>query len=555
MKAGERLNRLIGYMGRLVSARRRTRVYYARLARPWKAMAATTRIVLLSADAESRFTGGSALGTEHLLYGLVHVNAGGVAYLLGRSGADYRALAAEVRARPPASDGPAALGRMLDFTPDAVQAFRLARLSARQGGRELIAPADLLAGIATVGCGPAHRLLIKHGLDPERLAYEVRNLGSLPPTAPATPRGRPTPSSEIPMDTNSTSAETSPTSLTYAAAGVDIEAGERAVALMKDALRATHGPEVLTGLSDFGGMYALDPTLREPVLVSSTDGVGTKLKIAFALDKHDTVGQDLVGMCVDDVVVQGARPLFMLDYLAVGKLRPEVAADIVRGIAEACRQIPCALIGGETAELPGFYAEGEYDMAGFAVGVVERDRLIDGSQVRAGDVVLGLGASGLHSNGYSLARAVLLESAGLRLDQHLEDLGRTLGEELLEPTRVYAGPLGRLFTLDLYPHALAHITGGGIPGNLCRVIPDGLQARVRAGSWPILPVFPLIQRLGQVAEAEMYRTFNMGLGMMAVVAPDEAESLQRRLEREGEQVYIVGEIAPAEGELEKVVLA
>jgi phosphoribosylformylglycinamidine cyclo-ligase len=335
--------------------------------------------------------------------------------------------------------------------------------------------------------------------------------------------------------------------LTYKSAGVDIEAGERAVALMKDALRSTHDSGVLTGLSDFGGMYALDPALREPVLVSSTDGVGTKLKIAFALDKHDTVGQDLVGMCVDDVIVQGARPLFMLDYLAVGKLRPEVAAEVVRGIAAACRQVPCALIGGETAELPGFYAEGEYDMAGFAVGVVERARLIDGAAVQAGDVILGLGASGLHSNGYSLARAVLLEQAGVRLDQQIPELGRTLGEELLEPTRIYAGSLGRLFAQGRYPHALAHITGGGIPGNLCRVIPEGLQARVRSGSWPRLPIFSLIQRLGRIAEEEMYRTFNMGLGMMAVVGGEEAEDWVGWLEGEGEKVYVVGEVGEAGG--------
>ena len=343
--------------------------------------------------------------------------------------------------------------------------------------------------------------------------------------------------------------------LTYKSAGVDIEAGERAVALMKDALRATYDPAVLTGLSDFGGMYALDPALREPVLVSSTDGVGTKLKIAFALDKHDTIGQDLVGMCVDDVIVQGARPLFMLDYLAVGKLRPEVAADIVRGLAQACRQVPCALIGGETAELPGFYAEGEYDMAGFAVGVVERAQLIDGSQVQVGDVVLGLAASGLHSNGYSLARAVLLEHAGVRLDQQIPELGRTLGEELLEPTRVYAGSLGRLFAQGRYPHALAHITGGGIPGNLCRVIPDGLQARVRADSWPLLPLFSLIQRLGQIAVPEMYRTFNMGLGMIAVVAAEESVQWQAWLEAEGEKVYVIGEVVEAEAGAERVTIA
>jgi phosphoribosylformylglycinamidine cyclo-ligase len=340
----------------------------------------------------------------------------------------------------------------------------------------------------------------------------------------------------------------------YKSSGVDIEAGERAVELMKGSLRATYDAGVLTGLSDFGGMYALDPSLREPVLVSSTDGVGTKLKIAFALDKHDTVGQDLVAMVVDDVVVQGARPLFMLDYLAVGRLRPEVAATLVRGMAEACRSIPCALIGGETAELPGFYAEGEYDLAGFAVGVVERARIIDGATIQAGDVVLGLAASGLHSNGYSLARAVLLEEAGLSLDQTIPELGRTLGEEMLEPTTVYAGPLCRLFAQGLYPRGLAHITGGGIPGNLCRVLPPGLTARVERSSWQAPPIFPLIERLGGVAQAEMDRTFNQGLGMMLVTDAGEAGKTLAALEAAGTHGFVVGEIVPRGDSDEAVVI-
>ncbi|HEY3398054.1 MAG TPA: phosphoribosylformylglycinamidine cyclo-ligase [Armatimonadota bacterium] len=342
--------------------------------------------------------------------------------------------------------------------------------------------------------------------------------------------------------------------LTYKSAGVDIEAGERAVALMKDSLRKTYDAGVLTGLSDFGGMYALDPSLQQPVLVSSTDGVGTKLKIAFALDKHDTVGQDLVAMCVDDVVVLGARPLFMLDYLAVGKLRPEVAADLVRGIAEGCQQVPCALIGGETAELPGFYAEGEYDLAGFSVGVVERERLLDGSTVQAGDLLLGLASSGLHSNGYSLARAVLLEKAGLRLEQTVAELGRTLGEEMLEPTRIYAGSLVRLLGQGQYPRALSHITGGGLPGNVNRVVPAGLTAEIRRGSWDLPPVFELIGKLGQIEAAEMYKTFNMGLGMVAVVAPEQAAEYRAALEDQGERVWEIGQIVAAGGEGDKVRL-
>jgi len=323
---------------------------------------------------------------------------------------------------------------------------------------------------------------------------------------------------------------------------------------MKEALQATYDQNVLTGLADFGGMYALDPSLRHPVLVSSTDGVGTKLKIAFALDQHDTVGQDLVAMCVDDIVVQGARPLFMLDYLATGKLRPEVAAEVVRGIAEACAAIPCALIGGETAELPGFYAPGEYDLAGFAVGVVEREKLIDGSAIQAGDVLLGLGSSGLHSNGYSLARAVLLEKAALSLEDNLPELGRTLGQELLEPTLVYAGPLARLFGEDLYPQGLAHITGGGLPGNLTRILPQGLSAHLDPASWPVPPIFNLIQEHGSVATTEMYRTFNMGLGMIAVVAPDRAPQFQKRLAAEGVKVYVIGEIAESGPDEEPVLL-
>ena len=342
--------------------------------------------------------------------------------------------------------------------------------------------------------------------------------------------------------------------LTYQAAGVDIEAGERAVQLMAAAVRSTHDSGVLTGLADFGGMYALPPGLREPVLVSSTDGVGTKLKIAFALDKHDTVGQDLVAMCVDDIVVQGAQPLFLLDYLAVGKLQPQVVAEIVGGIAAACRTVPCALIGGETAELPGFYAPGEYDLAGFAVGVVERDQIIDGAAVRAGEVLVGLAASGLHSNGYSLARAVLLERAGLKLEEQIPELGRTLGEELLEPTVVYAGPLGRLLEAGLRPDALAHITGGGIPGNLARVIPGGLTARVEWGSWPEPPIFDLIRSRGQVAPPEMQRTFNLGLGMIAVVPPAQVEATREMLRAQGVESWVVGEVVTSEGE-ERVGLA
>lgn len=328
---------------------------------------------------------------------------------------------------------------------------------------------------------------------------------------------------------------------TYKQAGVDIDAGERAVELMKAAVRSTHTPDVLSGLSDFGGMIALSG-YADPVLVGGTDSVGTKLKIAFALGQHDTIGQDCVAMCADDIVCQGAAPLMFLDYVGIGKLIPEVVAEIVRGVADGCRLAGCALLGGETAELPGLYAEGEYDLVGFAVGAVERDRVIDGSAVAAGDVLIGLPSSGLHSNGYSLARYVLLDTAGLPLDAEVPELGRTLGAELLEPTRIYAGSLVRLFREGPLPHALAHITGGGIGGNVARAIPDGLTAHVAMGSFVRPPIFELIQRTGDVAEAEMRRTFNLGLGMVLAVAADDADATVEVLRAAGENPLPIGEV-------------
>ncbi len=329
---------------------------------------------------------------------------------------------------------------------------------------------------------------------------------------------------------------------TYKDAGVDIEAGERAVALMREAVRATHTEQVLTGLADFGGMFALGSDYRDPVLVAGTDSVGTKLKIAFALDRHDTVGQDCVAMCVDDIVCQGARPLFILDYIGVGKLQPHVAAEVVKGVANACQIAGCALIGGETAELPGFYAEGEYDLVGFAVGVVERDEIIDGSTVAEGDVLVGLASSGLHSNGYSLARKVLLEAAELPLDKHLPEIGRTLGEELLEPTRIYCADLVSLFEASVCPHAIVHVTGGGIADNLARVIPDHLNATVDPSPLPPQPIFGLIQKLGNVPRDDMWRTFNMGVGMILVVAPDDADATLSHLSNCGHTAHVIGEV-------------
>jgi len=311
--------------------------------------------------------------------------------------------------------------------------------------------------------------------------------------------------------------------LTYAGAGVDIAAGNRAVELIRDKVKSTRRAEVLDDIGGFGGLFALDPRRwQEPVLVSGTDGVGTKLRIAHLLNRHHTIGIDCVAMCVNDVLVHGAEPLFFLDYLAVGKMQPEIVAEIVGGVAEGCRQAGCALIGGETAEMPGFYPENEYDIAGFVVGIVERSRLLTGAAVSAGDVIIGLAASGLHSNGYSLARKALLEQGGLQLEQNVPEIGRSLGEELLEPTRIYVRTV-RTMLEAANVHALCHVTGGGLVENLPRVLPDGLQASIVLGSWPILPVFTLIQDIGRIAVPEMFRTFNMGVGMVAVLPPAEVD--------------------------------
>lgn len=339
----------------------------------------------------------------------------------------------------------------------------------------------------------------------------------------------------------------------YRDAGVDLEAAEESVRLIREAVKGTHDDRVLSGLAEFGGLFALGSGYRDPVLVAGADGVGTKLKIAFALDRHDTVGQDLVAMCVDDVVCQGARPLFFLDYLAVGKLRPGQVAEIVGGVARACKLAGCALLGGETAELPGFYAPGEYDLAGFAVGVVERGALITGASITVGCMVLGLAATGLHSNGYSLARMVLLERAGLKLDATLPELGRTLGEELLEPTAIYAPHLVAAFDAGIPIHGLAHVTGGGIPGNLSRIIPAGLVARLSRAAIPGGPIFSLIQRLGQVEDAEMLRTFNMGVGMIAVVPAEAADAFTQFMVGRGQKVVALGEVVEAVGHKVQIV--
>ena len=313
--------------------------------------------------------------------------------------------------------------------------------------------------------------------------------------------------------------------LTYKDAGVDIDAGEQTVEMIKDHCRSTVIPGVLSGIGGFGGLFSLKESgFEDPVLVSGTDGVGTKLKLAFALDIHDTVGIDAVAMCVNDVVCSGARPLFFLDYLATGRLEPGKAAAVIGGIAEGCRQAGCALIGGEMAEMPGFYADGEYDIAGFCVGAVERARIIDGGAVRPGDAVLGLPSSGVHSNGFSLVRKAA-EAAGLDWAQHIPELGAALGRALLEPTRIYAKQALALIG-EFEVRALAHITGGGLEGNIVRVLPGGAGLDIDWAAWPRHKIFDVIQNAGGIEEEEMRRVFNLGVGLAVIVPPEQAQAVQ-----------------------------
>ncbi|MGJ5591009.1 phosphoribosylformylglycinamidine cyclo-ligase [Micrococcus lylae] len=347
--------------------------------------------------------------------------------------------------------------------------------------------------------------------------------------------------------------------ITYATAGVDVEAGDRAVELMKDAVKATHTPEVLGGIGGFAGMWDASALLqyRKPLLTTSTDGVGTKVAIAQTLDKHDTIGQDLVGMVVDDIVVVGAKPLFMTDYIACGKVVPERIADIVRGVAEGCRMAGTALIGGETAEHPGLLGVDEYDVAGAATGVVEADMVLGAERVRPGDVVIGMSSSGIHSNGYSLVRRVV-NAAGWNLDRHVDELGCTLGEELLEPTRIYTGACLELVESlngkgggeDLPVRGFSHVTGGGLAANLARVLPQGLMATVDRGTWSLPAIFRLVGDLGRVPQADLERTLNLGVGMVAVVAPEAAETAITQLSGAGMDAWAmgtVGEVTDAAG--------
>ncbi|MER7751484.1 phosphoribosylformylglycinamidine cyclo-ligase [Kitasatospora sp. NPDC097643] len=330
---------------------------------------------------------------------------------------------------------------------------------------------------------------------------------------------------------------------TYAAAGVDIEAGDRAVELMKQWVKKANRPEVVGGLGGFAGLFDASAFKRyeRPLLASATDGVGTKVAIAAAMDKHDTIGHDLVGMVVDDLVVCGAEPLFMTDYICVGKVVPERVASIVKGIAEGCALAGCALVGGETAEHPGLLGPDEYDVAGAGTGVVEADALLGADRVRAGDVVIAMAASGLHSNGYSLVRHVLLNQAGWKLDRKVEEFGRTLGEELLEPTRIYSLDCLAL-TRATEVHAFSHVTGGGLAANLARVIPDGLHARLDRGTWTPLPVFRTVAEVGKVATLEIEKTLNMGVGMVAVVPPSSVDVVLSILEDRGVEAWLLGDI-------------
>jgi phosphoribosylformylglycinamidine cyclo-ligase len=333
----------------------------------------------------------------------------------------------------------------------------------------------------------------------------------------------------------------------YKEAGVDIEAGYEAVTRMKKHVQKTTRPEVLGGLGGFGGMFDISKFgMQEPVLISGTDGVGTKLMLAFMMDKHDTIGIDAVAMCVNDIVVQGAEPLFFLDYIACGKADPARIESIVKGVAEGCLQAGCSLIGGETAEMPGMYAENEYDLAGFTVGIADKQKLITGQGIEAGDVLIGLSSSGIHSNGYSLVRKVLLEQGQLSLHETYGNLEMTLGEELLRPTRIYVKPI--LAALKHFPiKGMAHITGGGFIENIPRMLPEGIGAEIDYGSWPIPPIFDLLQETGGLNRNEMFNIFNMGIGMVLAVSESEFVGVIKLLEAQGEKAYIIGRAVAGEG--------
>lgn len=339
------------------------------------------------------------------------------------------------------------------------------------------------------------------------------------------------------------------TPLTYLDAGVDVEAGNQLIKNIKQRVERTFTPGVLGSLGGFSGLYSLaGHNMKEPVLVSSTDGVGTKIRFAVLLNEHRQIGQDCVAMNVNDVVAQGARPLFFLDYIAVGKLDHDHIESIIHGISEACEASGCALIGGETSEMSSFYGDGNYDLAGFAVGIVDREQCVTGESIEAGDIVLGLPSSGLHSNGYSLVRRIVLEHKQIPLDTYIDVLGRTIGEEVLEPTKLYVKPILPLLEENLVK-GMAHITGGSFYDNIPRILPEGLGVMINSDAWPVLPIFRLLQEWGHVESKEMYHTFNMGIGMVLVVKPELVERVVEVLETEHEKVYSIGIVTEGDGEV------
>ena len=330
--------------------------------------------------------------------------------------------------------------------------------------------------------------------------------------------------------------------ISYRDSGVDIDAATRATDRIKELARTTFNARTLSEIGSFGGMFdGAFPNMSQPVLVASADGVGTKLKIAFATGVHNTVGRDLVNHCVNDILVQGARPLFFLDYIATGKLSTDVVASVIEGITDGCRGNGCVLLGGETAEMPGFYQEGEYDIAGFIVGVVDRAKIIDGKSIKAGDVLLALPSVGLHTNGYSLARKLFFEVAGHSPDTVLPELQMSIGEALLQKHLSYLRPLDSLLNTGAIK-GLAHITGGGLTDNIPRILPEGTAVRIQKGSWPVLPIYELMRAIGNVSDAEMYRTFNMGVGMVIVTSAEDRATVKSHLESQGERCYEVGEV-------------
>jgi len=337
--------------------------------------------------------------------------------------------------------------------------------------------------------------------------------------------------------------------ISYSDAGVDIDAATRATDRIKELARATFNQRTLSEIGSFGGMFdGAFPNMAQPVLVASADGVGTKLKIAFATGVHNTVGRDLVNHCVNDILVQGARPLFFLDYVATGKLSPEVVASVVEGVANGCRENGCVLLGGETAEMPGFYAEGEYDIAGFIVGVVDREKIIDGKTIEPGDVLLALPSVGLHTNGYSLARKLFFEVSAYEPQTYLPELGTTAGGALLAPHLSYLHPLEGLLDGGVIK-GLAHITGGGLTDNIPRILPEGTAVKIEKGSWPVLPIFELLRRLGNVSEREMYRTFNMGIGLVMISSPNDAASIKAHFKKRGDACYEIGYVVSGNREV------